>query len=435
MNIYAWIGLAGILILTLIPLLIKKNRTKEEIRKAIIIVVIVLAIIMAVTLFNVDYLLAFLVGVVAMVLFDKKTYTKKRLLIYGAVVLLLGTASYLIFRDNPDYVLNHLKENTETTSLFVTENGEELISYQADVVRPLASTVKILIAVEYAMQVEEGILTPDQPVSIDDLNLHYYENTDGGAHEAWLDALGDEDRIRDNQVALHDVAKGMITYSSNANTDYLIHILGINKINDRAQSLQLTSHEDVYPIVSALLLPQYLKNRGIKEEDLAAELEKMPMEMYKDIAEDLSNQLKEGTLSIEENEFDASFDVQRVWSDRLTGASANDYGKLLAILSNDELPKTANDLVRDLLEWPMEINEANQERFVHLGAKGGSTAFVLNDAMYAEDHDENRIELVLLNDELNPWQQMLLSHNLNSFESQMLGSESYRLKVKQELSE
>src|SRR5699024_1252520 len=263
---------------------------------------------MAVTLFNVDYLLAFLVGVVAMVLFDKKTYTKKRLLIYGAVVLLLGTASYLIFRDNPDYVLNHLKENTETTSLFVTENGEELISYQTDVVRPLASTVKILIAVEYAMQVEEGILTPYQPVSIDDLNLYYYENTDGGAHEAWLDALGDEDRIRDNQVALHDVAKGMITYSSNANTDYLIHILGINKINDRAQSLQLTSHEDVYPIVSALLLPQYLKNRGIKEEDLAAELEKMPMEMYKDIAEDLSNQLKEGTLSIEENEFDASFD-------------------------------------------------------------------------------------------------------------------------------
>lgn len=435
MNLWAWIGLIGIIILTLIPLLFKGNRTKEEIRKAVITVTIVLAIIIAVTVFQVNYLLALFVGAIAIVLLDKKTYTKKRLLIYGAVILLIAATSYFIFRDNPDYVLNHVKENPETTSLYVSENGEERITYQTDVVRPLASTVKILIAVEYAMQVDAGLVNQEQRIPIDDLNQHYYENTDGGAHEAWLKTMENVNKIQDRQVTLHDVAKGMMTYSSNANTDYLMHVLGIERINERGKSLNLTKHEEIYPIVSALLLPEYLLNRGIDEDDLAEELEKMPMEMYRDRAEDISLQMADGTIDIEEQDSNISFDLQRVWSDRLIGASANDYGKLLAIISNDELPETANEVVRDLLEWPMEINEGNKERFTHLGAKGGSTAFILNDAMYAEDHEGNKIEFVLLTDDLNIWQHMLLSHNLNSFESQLLGSEDYRLKVLQTLSD
>ena len=152
MNIFSWIGLTGIIIFTLIPLLSKENRTKQEVRKAIITIVIVIGIIVAVMIFNVNFLNAVLFGVIAMILFDKKTYTKKRLIIYGAIILVTGIAGYSVFRDNPDYVLNHLKNHPETSSLYVAENGEELITYQSDVVRPLASTVKILIAVEYAMQ-------------------------------------------------------------------------------------------------------------------------------------------------------------------------------------------------------------------------------------------------------------------------------------------
>src|SRR5690625_4415358 len=119
MNIWAWIGLSGIVIFTLLPLLSEKQRTKEKIREAVIMNTIVLAIILAVLIFNVNYLLALFLSLIVYILLDKKTYTKKRLIIYGGIVIVIGTAAYIIFRDNPDYVLHHLQDNPETTSLYV----------------------------------------------------------------------------------------------------------------------------------------------------------------------------------------------------------------------------------------------------------------------------------------------------------------------------
>lgn len=72
MNIWAWIGILGILITAPLPLLKKENRTKEKIRKVIVTLVIVLTIIIAVLFFNVNYLLAVVVGFIAMIVFDKK---------------------------------------------------------------------------------------------------------------------------------------------------------------------------------------------------------------------------------------------------------------------------------------------------------------------------------------------------------------------------
>ena len=95
------------------------------------------------------------------------------MIIYGSIILAVGIAGYSVFRDNPDYVMNHLKDNPQTTSLYVAENSVELITYQSDVVRPLASTVKILIAVEYAMQIDAGALNKDSSVSLDELNRYY----------------------------------------------------------------------------------------------------------------------------------------------------------------------------------------------------------------------------------------------------------------------
>ncbi|MCF3944778.1 serine hydrolase [Oceanobacillus alkalisoli] len=435
MNIWAWIGLSGIVVFALLAFLRKEYRTKEKIREAFITIAIVLAIIITVLLFNVDYILAFLLGVIAYILLDRKTYTKKRLIIYGGIIIVIGAAFFVIFRDNPDYVLNHLQDNRETTSLYVVKNGEEVIAYQSDIVRPLASTVKIMIALEYAMQVEAGALDKTQPVPLDELSRFFYEGTDGNAHETWLESIHAAGKVKDAQVPLHEVAKGMITYSSNANTDYLLHLLDISAINKRIESVGLTQHEPIYPLVSPLLFPEYIADDSMDKEDIIRELEAIPMERYRELAVNLSKQLKEGTIDINDHSFDLPLEVQKVWSDRLTRASAKDYGQLLTIISNDELPAEAAAIMRDLMEWPMEINEANQDYYTHIGSKGGSTAFILNDALYAEDLEGDRIEIVLFTDDLNLWQSLMLQNNINSFEVNLIGDEAYRLKVKQTLEE
>jgi len=435
MNSWAWIGMLGIIIFTLIPFLKRENRSEQAIKQAIWTITIVLGIIVAVLVFGVRYVTAFPIGFLLLIVFDKKTYTKKGLLIYGSIILVLGIASYAVFRDNPEYVLNHLKENPETTSFYLAENGEEMITYEADVVRPLASTVKMLIAVEYAMQIDEGSLDKDRSVSLDDVNRYYFKNTDGHAHEDWLSMLENEGKIKNNNVSLHEVAKGMITYSSNANTDYLIDLLGVAAINERAETIGLTQHEEVYPMVSALLIPTYIESESENEKQLIQEIEALSMDEYRALAIELSKEMKAGTIKIEAETFDASLAVQRVWSDRLIGASAADYGRLLAVISNDELPESAAETIRDVLEWPLRLQEEKQERFAHLGAKGGSTAFVLNNALYAEDHDGNRIEMVLLMDDLNDWNGMLLRENMNSFETKLLESEDYRQEVQEEFTD
>lgn len=432
MTSWAWIGLSGIVVLTLLPFLSKKQRSKEKIREAVITIFIVFSIIIAVLLFHVNYILALILGFIAFILLDKKTYTKKRLIIYGGIVLILFVTASFIFRDNPNYVLNHLKNNPETTSLFVARNGEEIISYQADIVRPLASTVKIPIAIEYAFQVEEGLLDCQQLISLDELNKFYLKGTDGNAHEEWLKDIRANNKVKENQVTLHEIVKGMITYSSNANTEFLLHLLGVSEINKRINSLGLTDHEPIYPMVSPLLIPDYIANESSKDEIIEA-LEAMPIERYRELATDLSNRMEASDIDIESYFYKHPLDIQKIWSDRLPGASASDYARLLAIISNDELPTEAAAIMRDVMEWLMEFNEANHDVYAHFGSKGGSTAFILNDALYAEDLDGNKTEIVLFTDQLNLWENIMIGHNMNSFIGNIIGNETYREEVKQEL--
>ena len=264
--------------------------------------------------------------------------------------------------------------------------------------------MKIIVAIEYAMQINDSQLEKDHIVPLDHLYRYYFKGTDGGAHEAWLSDMKESGKLKNNQVSLHEVAKGMMLYSSNANTDYLMDLLGVNNINLRIDKLGLKQHEDVYPIVGAFLIPSYIKKiheNDLSDKELIDELNDMPMEAYRALAETISTQLKAGAIDFEDAT-DVSLKVQKIWSDRLTGSSASEYGELLAAISRDEFP----EVIRELLEWPMELWEENRKSYAHFGAKGGSTAFVLNQAIYLEFHDGEKGEAVILTDDLSIWEVM-----------------------------
>ena len=433
MNLWAWICMLGIILFTLLPFTEKKNRTSYEIQKAVVTVLSVIGIIIAVIFFEVNYLVALLFGFLAMIVFDRKTYTKKRLIIYGVIALVIGAFTFSLLRDNPDYVLKRLKEHPQNSSFYLAENGKVVVAYESAVKRPLASTVKILVALEYAMQVEENRLQKDTLVSLDELSKFYLKNSDGGGHEAWLEAMQQNNSIQHNQVTLHNVAKGMITYSSNANTDYFIHLLGADAINARKNQLELSQHDDVYPIVSALYISDAIQTGELSEEELVEKINAMSFEEYSAIAQQLNEKMQTGEIDLRGETLNLSSKLQKVWSDRLIGSSANDYGKLLQLISNDELPLVAAETMRDLMEWPMQLNEENKNRYAHIGRKGGSTMFVLTNAMYVEDLKGNQFELVYLFDQLNVLESFLLRKNRQSFESKLINEEDYRNKVIEQL--
>ena len=211
-----------------------------------------------------------------------------------------------------------------------------------------------------------------------------------------------------------------------------MHVLGIEAINNRIDQLGLQQHDDVYPIVGALYISDAVRTEKMSEEEVIEKLKTMPIDEYRAIAYAFSEKMQSGEFDISDKTLELSSKLQKVWSDRLIGASANDYGKLMQLITNDELPTNAAATMRDLMEWPMEINESNHTYYAHVGAKGGSTMFVLTNAMYVEDLKGNQFELVYLMDNLNIIENFLIRKNGNSFEAKLMSDADFRAEVIQQ---
>ena len=345
-----------------------------------------------------------------------------------AIIILLVISAYMLFKSNPNYVLKHLEKNPENSALYVSVDNNEKIAYKADTPRPLASVAKIIIALEYAYQIENGDISEDETVPLSSLEAFYIEDTDGGAHEAWLEEMKEEDNIHEESVRLHDVASGMITYSSNANADFLIDLLGEENINQRMEELEL-EHDPIVPFTGSLAAFSVYKQES---EDREKELQNMSDKKYRELAFDTLQDMKQEDIDLSPVS-EVSLSEQRIWSDRLANAPATSYGKLLNDIANENLPDNVTSTVQELLEWPMEKVEENKDYYKVVGSKGGSTAFVFNDTMYVERLDGQQIEIVLFTDNLSTWQSFRMQLQVNNFMVQMINDEDFLNEVEEKL--
>lgn len=368
--------------------------------------------------------------------------------IIGGLFACIGIAIGIVFwifqkdlnKDNPDYVLQFLKENkdNEQVSLAIHYNQQNWVEMNTKKPLPLASTVKIIVAIEYAQQAAEGRINSQQLVSLEDLQTFYIPKTDGGAHEAWLKQLKQDNKIENDFVSLNEVANGMIAYSSNANTEFLMELLGLENINKVLEQLNLMDHEPLYPIVSSLYIPtQFMKEKGLTKKETLTAMKAMDMTEYRERALSIHEAWLKKPLSNEEKKKSLQtldMDFQKVWSDRLIRATTADYITILEKLNhknyfNEDVHKYLDPVMEQLMQ-----NPKNQKWLLHGGQKGGSTAFVLTLAAYTEDKDGNQTEIAFFANNLNRIEQTKLSKNMNSFQLKFLTDEKFRLHVQKELS-
>ncbi len=77
----------------------------------------------------------------------------------------------------------------------------------------------------------------------------------------------------------------MIAYSSNANTEFLMELLGLENINKVLEQLNLVDHEPLYPIVSSLYIPtQFMKEKGLTKKETLTAMKAMDMTEYRERA-------------------------------------------------------------------------------------------------------------------------------------------------------
>ncbi|MCA1060633.1 class A beta-lactamase-related serine hydrolase [Rossellomorea aquimaris] len=352
-------------------------------------------------------------------------------LVIALFIIVAGVRQRADKRDG-HYLLNYLKHH-KNWSLTVVRNGETLKSVREDEMLPLASAVKTIIAIEYAKQCREQTLDPSHSVSLEELERYYIPNTDGGAHEDWMAYSKDKGLLPGNSTTLENVVKGMIAFSSNANTDYLMDLLGVNEINGLLDDLSIEKHEALYPVVGALLIPTYLKMKGpsYTNDYIESKVKEMSKEEYIRIAQTVSQNLKEGEKGLYLENWHSSKRLDKIWSDRLTRSTTFEYATLMGKLNSKtffqrEIQERLDAVMEVLMESPI-----NREWLMHAGQKGGSTEFLVTNAAYATDKEGNSTEIAIFTNELGAGEFEKISGSLNSFMLNILRDEDFRNKLKE----
>ena len=324
-----------------------------------------------------------------------------------------------------DSFLHFIKANKERSSVYITRNDTIIAFLNEHKSMPLASSFKILVAVEFAKQCGSGLLNKEKYVALSALNKYYLAGTDGGMHPAWLKYEADQHHIKQDSIQLINIARGMIMFSSNANTEYLTDLLGVDNIQGNISLFGIRNHTPIYPIVSSLFI--YQNPHGTDETKILKAINKFNDVQYKEFIMQLHSQLKNNpSFKAGFRVQDLSEAMQKNWSDRLPASTTKDYVHIANILNNRKyLSEQAYAIIAEVLEFPME-NKGFQAAFKHYGVKGGSTGFVLTHVIYLTTVSGARMELAIFFNNLTVTEEKMLEGWLDPFEAQVIFDPSFR---------
>jgi D-alanyl-D-alanine carboxypeptidase len=352
---------------------------------------------------------------------------KKSMLILCLIYLIISCTAQ---KPAPaDSLLNFINTNKDRASVYITRNDSVVASLNENKLMPLASTVKIMVAIEFAQQVAHGMINENNYVPLSELDKYYIPNTDGNAHPTWLDYAKKNKLLKGDSVKLVDVARGMIIFSSNANTEYLMDLLGFDSVKENIALFGLKQHTAIYPLVGSLFLYQVPKKST--EAKLLKELSGYSDKKYSMAAYDYHLDLKEdSSLKQKYRPEDFSLKLQKMWSDRLPASTTKEYVQVVQALNKREvLDEGAFFTLAEVLEFPME-SKAFQSVFKHYGVKGGSTGFVLTHVIYLTLKDGTRMELAIFFNNLKPEEEQKLEQWLDPFEAQVMFNAAFRNRLK-----
>jgi len=344
------------------------------------------------------------------------------------LILLMAMQTTSPCQFKADSLFDFIVKNKSRAAFYLTKNDTVLARQNENKLMPLASTVKILVAVEFAKQAGSNVIDEESYIPLSELNKYYLPNTDGGAHPAWLQYERTQNHIRQDSVQLLDVARGMIIFSSNANTEYLMDLLGPDNVKNNIQLFGLDQHTAIFPLVSSLFLYQNPKNA--KEASIIKGIKKLTEEGYCKTIYQIHNALKYDTvLKKKFRPQDLSVNMQKLWSDRLTASTVKNYNHLGSILNNRRyLDANSYGTVAEVLEYIME-NPLNRKIYKHFGLKNGSTAFVLTEAFYATMQNDDKYEAAYFFNELTPQENERLQGWLYDFRIGITQNDNFRKKI------
>ena len=295
--------------------------------------------------------------------------------------------------ENAVVALDRILEAPKTVGLVVYRVGDEAngVYINPDMQMPLASVAKLVTLAAYTEAVTAGEIDPNSVVTVADLERYYLPRYDLNAHPKSINELDGEGSLLKNPDAVHmeDLPWMMIRHSSNAASDYLHMLLGQERIEETAVSLNIASQTAPCTFIGQFLTTGN-HDRPTSQDREAIDAYIANPEAYGEevalLADAFSNDTtyREDEISWRYWNRGPSSNTQRYFSHELNAhGTPADYANLMALFAQNGLSSSESSYqARVYLEWPMQF-PSNQGSFSNLGYKNGSLPGILNVAYYA----------------------------------------------------
>ena len=344
-------------------------------------------------------------------------------------ILFLNPAKAQLDPVKADSFFNFIKANPLRSSVYITRNDTVIAHLNENKLMPLASTVGILIAIEFAQQSTHEMINENAYVSLAEIEKFYIPLIDSANYSAWLEYAKAHNEIKDGSIKLVDIARGMITFGCYTNADYLMDLLGFDSVKENITTFKLKQHTAVYPFAGSLFTYHIPKKSS--EDKLLKALSKYSDKKYS--MEAYYNHLdikQDSTFKETFNPDKFTPKLMKMWNDNLPASTAKEYVMIAQALNNREvIDEDAYFPIGEVLEQPMEKKE-NQKLYKHYGAKTGKTAYIFTRVFYFTQKDKTRIESAIFLNNLTPAEEKKLEDWHPAFEAQYLSDPVFRSKVR-----
>ncbi|MGJ5711062.1 serine hydrolase [Staphylococcus equorum] len=330
------------------------------------------------------------------------------------IVTLLGILS--LNKKDPEFIADYLNENPEKSGLVISKNDKNIYTHNPELKLPTASLFKIIVGIELVNQYESNKIDLHEKVKISDVNKYNMTPKTNSSFIKWK-----KDKVKNQKtVSLYEIAKGMIQYSSNPNTDYLIDRLGNENVNNSAKKLTNNKHEKITKIYPRVIAPLYLhKVKGNNTEEVADTISKMKPTEYDKVTNRTQDALKHSKFTKEElNNYFPSEKEQVNLSNNLPKSTAQSYINILNGIENYTHNKKSQKILYNLLT--IDTHSGN-----NVLGKNGYTINISNKAITTEQ-GKNKYTIVLLTSKQNSYEHEKIEKNIEFFIDDILNNK-YRL--------
>ncbi|CAK75141.1 unnamed protein product (macronuclear) [Paramecium tetraurelia] len=272
-------------------------------------------------------------------------------------------------------MIQWIKHYPNKFSFSVIADNKVIADYFGYREQTLMSVFKIIVAIEYCKQLNEGKINEEDWINLNEVNKFYIKELDL-SHANFLQIWEQQGKLKEGQLQLKEIAIGMIALSSNACTEYLQTLLTLQSIENTVDQLGLKQSQIFY---LSSFLSVFTKDEQSKKEEFIQNIQKLSQnEVYlksMEIHDQLNqnNDLAKDYLSRGKQLLDG--EVLKIQSKYFTKSTTSEYSKMLDKLNNGFwFNEQFYSHFYALMGYVSMQNPALAKEYDHIGVKGGSSA-------------------------------------------------------------